>query len=90
MRTSAEEPGPQDYNNSSTTCADLDRETVVSTLFGSVSKVNRDRDHWPSEGEKLAQQKFYEAEADVEIKHWEKNHSDMALHENRRADQAQR
>ena len=26
------------------TCADMDRETVVSSLFGSVSKGKRDRD----------------------------------------------
>ena len=56
-------------------------------------------------GEKLALQKLYEAEADVEVKHWEKRNSDMALDEfnqefesqrfqlqqaNRWADQAQR
>ena len=29
-------------------------------------------------GEKLTQQKLYEAEADVEVKHWEKRNSDMA------------
>ena len=32
-------------------------------------------------GWKLAQQRFYEAEADVEIKHWKKRNSDIALHE---------
>ena len=32
-------------------------------------------------GEELAQQRSYEAEADVELKHWEKRHSDMALNE---------
>ena len=26
--------------------ADMDRETVVSSLLGSVSKVKRDRDTW--------------------------------------------
>ena len=30
-------------------------------------------------GEKLAQQRLYEAEADVEVKHWEKRNSDIAL-----------
>ena len=32
-------------------------------------------------GEKLVQQRFYEAEADLEVKHWEKRNSDIALHE---------
>ena len=32
-------------------------------------------------GEKLAQQRLYEAEADVEVKHWEKRNSDIAPHE---------
>ena len=32
-------------------------------------------------GEKLAQQRLCEAEADVEVKHWEKRNSDTALHE---------
>ena len=55
-------------------------------------------------GEKLAQQRLYEAEEDVEVKHWEKN-SDIAVseinqevesqrlqleHANQWADQAQR
>ena len=30
-------------------------------------------------GEKLAQQRLLEAEADVEVKHWEKRNSDIAL-----------
>ena len=80
----------------------MDRETVVSSLFGSVSKGKRDRDqnvvqtlrdrenlHTILErkaelavrGEKLAQQRLYEAEADVEVKHWEKTNSDIALYE---------
>ena len=32
-------------------------------------------------GEKLAQQRFYEAEADVEVRHLEKRNSDVALYE---------
>ena len=80
----------------------MDRETVVSRLFGSVSKGKRDRDQnvvqtlrdrqnlrtileWKAEytvpGEKLAQVKLYEAEADVEVKHWENRNSDIALYE---------
>ena len=31
------------------------------------------------QGEKLVQQRLCEAEADVEVKHWEKRHSDIAL-----------
>ena len=30
-------------------------------------------------GEKLAHQRLYEVEADVEVKHWEKRNSDIAL-----------
>ena len=84
------------------TCADMDRETVVSSLFGSVSKGKRDRDQnvvqtcrdrqylhkilertteLAVRGEKLAQQRIYEAEADVEVKHWEKRTSGTALYE---------
>ena len=68
------------------TCADMDRETVVSCVFGSVSKGKRDRDpnvvqtlrdrqnlnkilertaELAARGETLAQQRKYEAEADV-------------------------
>ena len=75
------------------TCADIDRETVVSILFGSVSNWKRDRDQnvvqpfgdrqilhiilerkaaLAVRGEKLAQQKLYEAETDVDVKHWER------------------
>ena len=74
------------------TCADMDRQTVVSSLFESVSKETRDRDqnvvqtsrdrqnlHQFLERkaesavrkEKLPQQRLFEAEADVEVKHWE-------------------
>ena len=31
--------------------------------------------------EKLAQPRLYEAEADVEVKHWEKRNSDIALYD---------
>ena len=99
------------------TCADVDRETVVSNLFGSQNVVQtlKDRQNLHNiferkaelavRGEKLAQQRFFEAEADVEVKHWEKRNSDMALYKvnqefgsqrfqlqqaNRWADQAQK
>ena len=32
-------------------------------------------------GEKLAQQRLFEADADVEVKHWEKRNSDIAIYE---------
>ena len=68
----------------------MDRETVVSSLFWSVSKGKRDRDQnvaqtlrdkqnlrkilerkaeLAARREKLAQQRLYKAEADVEVKH---------------------
>ena len=71
------------------TCADLDRETVVSTLFRPESKAKRDRDQnvvqslrdrenlhkilertleLAVRGEKMAQQKLFEAEAEVEAR----------------------
>ena len=90
----------------------MDRETVVSSLLGSVSKGKerdrdenvvqtlRDRQHLHKilereaelavRGEKLAQQRFYDAEADVEVKHWEKKNSDMALHEVNQVFESQR
>ena len=73
-------------------CADMDRETVVSSVCESVSKVKRDRDQnfvqtlrdrqhlhkilerkaeLAVRGAKLAQQRSFEAEADVEVKHWQ-------------------
>ena len=82
------------------TCADMDRETVVSSPLQSVSKEKRDRDQnvvqtlrdrqnlnkiferkaeLAVRGENLAQQRFYEAEADVEVKNWEKRNSDVAF-----------
>ena len=64
------------------TCADMDRETVVSSLFESVSKVKlRDRQKAVT-GEKLGSAKDYTtAEEDVEVKHWKKRNSDIALFE---------
>ena len=76
----------------------MDRETVVSSLFESVSEEKRDRDQKVVDrqnlhkildqkaelvrgGENLAQHRFFEAEADVEVKHWEKRNSDIALYE---------
>ena len=41
-------------------------------------------------GEKLAQQRFFEAEADVEVKHWEKRNSDIAFHVINRDSESQR
>ena len=81
------------------TCADMDRETVVSSLLRSMSKEKRDRDQnvvqtlktfnistksligkaeLAVRGEKLAQQRLYEAESDVEVKQWKRRNSDTA------------
>ena len=67
----------------------MDRETVFSSLFGSVSKEKRYQDptvvqtsrdrqtlhtilerkpELAARGEKMVQQRLYEAEADVEVK----------------------
>ena len=104
----------------------MDHETIVPSVFESVSRGKRDRDlnvvqtlkdrqnihkflqrkaELAVRGEKLAQQRFFEVEADVEVKHWERRNSDIALYEinqefesqrlqlqqaNRWADQAQK
>ena len=79
----------------------MDRETVVSSLFESVSKEKRVRDpnvvqtlkgrqNPQVRGEKLAQQRLYEAEADVEVKRWEKRNSDIALDETHEELESQR
>ena len=93
------------------TCADMDHETVVSSLFESVLKGKRDRAqnivqtlknrqhlHKIPERkaevavrrEKLAQRRLYEAEANVEVKHWEKRNSDIALYEIKQEFESQR
>ena len=69
----------------------MDRETVFSDLFESVSKGKRDRDqnvvqtngklNWPSEEKEWLSKRFFEAEADVEVKLWEKRNTDIALYE---------
>ena len=82
------------------TGANLDRESVVSTIFSSQSEGKRDRDQNDVQslrdrqnlhkilerkaelavrGEREAQQRFFEAEADVEAKHWEKTNSEIAF-----------
>ena len=84
------------------TGANVERETVVSTIFSSQSKGKRDRDRnavhslkdrenlqkilerevdSAFRGERMAQQKLYEAEAGVEARNWEKRNSDIALRE---------
>ena len=93
------------------TFADMDRETVVSSLFDSVSRRKSDRDQNVAQtlrdrqnlhkilerkaelamrGEKLAQQRLYQAEADVEVKHWEKRNPDIALFEMKQEYESQR
>ena len=62
---------------------------VCSGLYQNVLQTLRDRQNLHEiyerkaelavRGEKLAQQKSHEAEADVEVKHWEKRNSDIAF-----------
>ena len=61
------------------TCADMDRETVVSSLFELAVR-----------GEKMAQQRLHEVEADVVVKHWEKRNSDTAFYETHQEFESQR
>ena len=67
------------------------REIETKTLCkhwetGKISKKILEREaELIARGEKLAQQRFFEAETEVEVKHWEKRNSDIALYEiNRR------
>ena len=80
-------------NSIQETGAELERETVVSTLFISEPKGKRDRHQnflqssrdtdnlhiilerkaeMAAQGERMAQQKLYEAEAEVDARYWEK------------------
>ena len=61
------------------TCAGMDRETIVPSFFEFVSREKRDRDfnvvqtlndRQISSRRKAGSARFYEAEADVEVKHW--------------------
>ena len=82
--------------------ADVDHETIVPSVFESVSREKRDRDlnveqtlkdrhnvhkflerqaESAVRGEKLAQQRLFEAEADVEVNLWAKRKSDIALYD---------
>ena len=72
--------------------ADVDHETIVPSVFESVSRRKKDRDlnvvqtlkdiqNLHVRGETLAQQRLFEAEADVDVKHWEKRNSDIVLYE---------
>ena len=75
------------------TCADMNRETValkekrdrdqnvVQTLkdMQNLHKILERKAALPVRGERLAQQKLYEAEAFVEVKHWEERNSGVAL-----------
>ena len=84
------------------TGAELDRESVATTLFRSQSKGERDRDtkvvhslrdrenhqkilerkvDLAVRGEREAQQQLYQAEAEVEVRSWEKSNSDFAFQE---------
>ena len=46
-----------------------------------LHKILERKTDFAEQGEKLAQQRFFEAEADVEVKHWENRNSDTALYE---------
>ena len=71
------------------TLADMDRETVVSSLFDSVSRGREIEIHKILErkvesafqGERMVQQKLYQAEAEVEARNWGKRNSDIASQE---------
>ena len=58
-------------------------QNVVQTLRDrqNLHKILERKAELAVRGEKLAQQRLYEAEADVEVKHWEKRNSNIAPYE---------
>ena len=58
-------------------------QNVVQTLTDrqNLHKILEGKADLAVRGEKLAQQRLFEAEADVEVKHWRNKHSDMALYD---------
>ena len=54
-------------------CANIKRQNLHKILERKAELAVR--------GEKLAQLRLYEAEADMEVKHWEKRNSDIALYD---------
>ena len=58
-------------------------QNVVQTLRDrqNLQKILERKAELAVRGEKLAQLRLYEAEADMEVKHWEKRNSDIALYE---------
>ena len=46
-----------------------------------IHKILERKAELAARGEKLAQQRFFEAGADVKVKHWEERNSDIALFE---------
>ena len=61
---------------------DRDQNVVQSSRYReNIHKIFERKAEFAVRGEKLAQQRMYEAEAEVEVKHWEKTKSDIVLHE---------
>ena len=58
-------------------------QNVVQSLRDreNLHKILERKDELALRGEKLAHQKLFEAEAEVEARHWEKRNSEMALYE---------
>ena len=58
-------------------------QNVVQTLRDkqNLHKIFERKAELAARGEKVAQQRLYDAEADVEVKQWETRNSDIALYE---------
>ena len=85
------------------TGAELDRDSVATTLFRSQSRGKRDRDRQKIikkhlerkvdsavRSEQLSLQKLCEAVAEVEVRNWEERNSDIALYEKNQEFESQR
>ena len=91
--------------------AELDRESVATSVFSLQSRGKRDRDtnavhslrdrgnlqkilerkvDMAVRGERAAQQKLYQAEAEVEARNWEKQRQDFAFRESNQEFESQR
>ena len=61
-----------------------DRDQIVARTLRerqNLQKILKRKAELAVRGGKLAQQRLYEAEADVEVKHWENRNSDIGLYE---------
>ena len=62
-------------------CSSTSFSVVVQGDRRNLHNIHERKAEMAVRGEKLAQQRLFEADADVEVKHWERRNSDIALSE---------